>query len=141
MNFANNRTFELWRSFMPRHHEVNNRIGNDLFSLEVYDDADHFKNFDPNRYFTKWAAVEVSDLNTVPEKMNSLLIPSGLYVVFLFKGDHTKAVPAYTYIFQEWLPKSEYKLDHRPHFAVMGEKYKNNDPNSEEEIYIPVIKK
>jgi AraC family transcriptional regulator len=29
-------------------------------------------------------------------------------------------------------------LDQRPHVEVMGEKYKNNDPDSEEEIWIPI---
>ncbi len=39
------------------------------------------------------------------------------------------------------LPNSEYELENRPHFEVLGEKYKNNDPNSEEEIWIPIKKK
>jgi AraC family transcriptional regulator len=37
------------------------------------------------------------------------------------------------------LPLSkEYELDDRPHFEILGDKYKNNDPNSEEEIWIPI---
>jgi AraC family transcriptional regulator len=35
------------------------------------------------------------------------------------------------------LPGSEYFLDNRPHFEVLGDKYKNNDPTSEEEIWKP----
>jgi AraC family transcriptional regulator len=38
----------------------------------------------------------------------------------------------------EWLPNSAYALDDRPHFEALGEQYKNNDPNSEEEIWIPI---
>ncbi|MEP1984886.1 MAG: GyrI-like domain-containing protein, partial [Maribacter dokdonensis] len=38
----------------------------------------------------------------------------------------------------EWIPNSEYQLDGRPHFEVLGAKYKNNDPNSEEEVWIPI---
>jgi len=38
------------------------------------------------------------------------------------------------YIFSDWLPKSDYELDEKPHFEILGEKYKNDDPNSEEEI-------
>lgn len=41
-------------------------------------------------------------------------------------------------IFGVWLPASGYTLDRRPHFEVLGEKYKNADPNSEEEIWIPI---
>jgi AraC family transcriptional regulator len=42
------------------------------------------------------------------------------------------------YIYNEWLPNSPWELDHRPHFERLGAKYKNEDPNSEEDIYIPV---
>ena len=44
----------------------------------------------------------------------------------------------YGFIFNDWLPSSKYVLDTRPHFAVMGSKYRNNDPDSEEELWIPV---
>jgi AraC family transcriptional regulator len=39
------------------------------------------------------------------------------------------------------LPNLGYTLDDRAHFEVLGEKYKNNDPLSEEEIWIPIKKK
>jgi AraC family transcriptional regulator len=32
-------------------------------------------------------------------------------------------------------------VDLRPHFALMGAKYKMNDSTSEEEIWIPIKKK
>lgn len=44
-------------------------------------------------------------------------------------------------IFSDWLPKSDYELDERPHFEILDEKYKNDDPNSEEEIWIPIRNK
>ncbi|MCB0855813.1 MAG: GyrI-like domain-containing protein, partial [Bacteroidetes bacterium] len=44
----------------------------------------------------------------------------------------------FQYIFFECLPKSDYLLDNRPHFEVLGEKAKLNDPNSEEEIWVPI---
>ena len=31
-----------------------------------------------------------------------------------------------------------YTLDDRPHFEILGEKYKNQDPDSEEELWIPI---
>jgi AraC family transcriptional regulator len=36
------------------------------------------------------------------------------------------------------MTKSAFLLDDRPHFAVMGAKYKSEDPSSEEEIWIPI---
>lgn len=44
----------------------------------------------------------------------------------------------FEYIFVEWLPDTIYELDNRPHFEILGEKYKNNDPDSEEDLWIPI---
>ena len=99
-----------------------------------------FQNFDPTRSFEKWAAIPVSDFDSIPNEMQTLVIPNGLYAVFHYKGSSADS-SIYQYIFQEWIPKSGYIVDNRPHFEVLGEKYKNNDPDSEEEIWIPVKKK
>jgi len=45
------------------------------------------------------------------------------------------------YIMSQWLPNSKYILDHRPHFELLGAKYKNNSPDSEEEVWIPIKEK
>jgi AraC family transcriptional regulator len=64
-------------------------------------------------------------------------LPSGLYAVFDYKGSSNDQ-SIFLYIFGSWLPNSGYNLDDRPHFEVLGNKYKNNDPTSEEEIWIPI---
>lgn len=136
MSLVANRTGELWRSFMPRRKEIKNHLNSELISLQRYDHK-HFQQFDPAREFTKWAAVEVSSLNDVPEGMHTLVVPAGEYAIFLHKGSSNDTT-TYEYIFGEWLPGSKYQLDHRPHFEILGEKYKNMNPESEEHIYIPV---
>lgn len=70
--------------------------------------------------------------------MESLSLPAGLYAVFPFRGTASEAPKLYQYIIGSWIPDSTYELDHRPHFALLGEKYTNNDPNSEEEFWIPI---
>jgi len=137
MSFANNRTFELWSGFMPRRKEITHTIGTELWSLQVYP-ATFYENFNPNALFDKWAAVEVKDFEKLPEGMETFILPSGLYAVFLYKGAASAAAPAFDYIFKTWLPASKYILDNRPHFEILGEKYKNESPDSEEEIWIPV---
>lgn len=137
MSFIENKTFQLWSGFMPKRKEIKNSIGPNLYSLEVYNE-NHFDNFDPNESFQKWAAVEVSDYENVPEEMKTLIVPGGLYAVFLHLGPATEAHKTYHHIFAEWLPNSEYTVDERPHFAVMDHKYKKDDPESEEEIWIPI---
>ncbi|HLT33108.1 MAG TPA: GyrI-like domain-containing protein, partial [Aquaticitalea sp.] len=59
------------------------------------------------------------------------------YLNFRTLGSNLKFT--YQYIYGQWIPNSEYELDDRPHFALMGEKYK--DPESEEEFWIPIRKK
>lgn len=140
MSFAENKTSELWKSFMPAKKKIKNNIGIELYSIEVYKLL-FFDDFDPNEKFEKWAAVEVENYKSVPDEMETLVSPEGLYAVFIYKGPASEGGETYKYIFQTWLPNSKYKLDNRPHYAVMGDKYKHEDTNSEEELWIPVKKK
>ena len=141
MSFAHNTTTPLWQSFMPRRKEIENAIGSELYSLEVYPAPQFLQNFKPNQEFEKWAAMRVVDFRSVPAEMETCLIPTGLYAVFLYRGKAREAAKTYPYIFETWLLGSAYSLDHRPHFALMGEKYRNDGPDSEEEFWIPVKKK
>ena len=134
MTLANNKTSELWRSFMPERSKIQNKVSTEMISMRVYDEP---LRPDPNQEFDKWAAIVVSDLSNVPDGMESFILDEGLYAVFDYKGLNTDN-RIFNYIFTEWLPKSNYLLDNRPHFEILGEKYKNNDPESEEEIWVPV---
>jgi AraC family transcriptional regulator len=136
MSFASNTTAELWKSFMPRRKEIPHGVGQDLYSIQIYP-KHFFEHVDPNASFDKWAAIEVSDLSAVPQDMEAITLPAGSYAVFSYKGPAGSPEP-FQYILQTWLPASEYELDTRPHFEFLGEKYKNNDPDSEEEIWIPL---
>jgi AraC family transcriptional regulator len=138
MRLSNNRTSELWRDFIPRQKEIKNSVSADLFSIEIYDRFLDFKDFNPDTEFEKWAAVEVTDFNTIPENMETHVLKGGLYAVFIYKGDANDFQPTFEYIFRTWLQNSDYVLDDRPHFEIMGEKYKLNDPNSEEELWVPI---
>lgn len=135
MSFADNKTGDLWRGFMPRRKEITNALGTDLFSMQLYPPS---FDFNPLTSFEKWAAVAVTDFNNIPDGMETYVLPGGLYAVFHYKGSSADAPRVFGYIFSEWLPTSGYTLDNRPHFELIGEKYKNNDPDSAEEIWIPV---
>ncbi len=137
MSFAEDKTVELWRSFMPCRREIENFIGSDLYSI-MQCEPGFFENFKTNVLFKKWVAIEVSTFDKVPPEMYTLTLPRGEYAVFIHKGLVSEADKTYNYIFGTWIPNSNFVLDNRPHFTVMGEKYKNNDPDSEEEIWIPV---
>ncbi|MBX7172232.1 MAG: GyrI-like domain-containing protein [Pyrinomonadaceae bacterium] len=135
MSLADNKTFQLWQSFMPRRKEILNKINSELISLQIYDEPMRFGDF--QQEFVKWAAVEVTGFENIPEEVGAFTLESGLYAVFDYKGLNTDP-GIFIHIFGSWLPNSDFVLDNRPHFEILGEKYKNNDPNSEEEIWIPI---
>ena len=136
MSFANYCIGKLWKSFMEKRNEITNKLTNDLISLTVYQPT-HFENFKPTNEFEKWATVEVSGFENLPDNLEAFVLPGGLYAVFHYKGlssNHS----IFQYILETWLPDSGYELDQRPHFEILGKRYQNNSPDSEEEIWIPI---
>lgn len=81
--------------------------------------------------------IEVNNFDCVPDEMESFVLPGGQYAVFHYKGPGNEP-KIFEHIFTKWLSDSGYLLDNRPHFEVLGDKYKNNDPDSEEDIWVPV---
>lgn len=139
MSFSHNTTAELWHNFMVRKNEVANMVDTNLYSVQQYNST-FFQQFNPSAKFDKWAAVEVSNTSIIPNGMEIITL-KGLYAVFMYKGDSSEGHKVFDYIFTKWLPDSDYLLDDRLHFEILGEKYRNNNPESEEEIWIPIKKK
>jgi AraC family transcriptional regulator len=139
MSLINNRTIELWKSFMSVRKNISNPLTDDLISMQIYP-ATHFSDFKATNLFEKWATIEVADLDNVPAGMEKFILSGGLYAVFNYKGPSND--PAiFQYIFSSWLSSSDFVLDDRPHFEVLGRNYRNNDPSSEEEIWVPIRRK
>lgn len=134
MSMAEDKTGLLWASFMPHRKQIQHQIGQDLYSLQVFPEG-YFNAFNPMTNYEKWALVEVEHHDSIPENMEAFSLPGGQYAVFYHKGMDTAI---FQYIYSTWLPASGYALDDRPHFEVLGEKYKQGSPDSEEEIWIPV---
>ena len=61
MSLQANKTYDLWRSFMPERMKITNRISSDLYSIRVYDSQMGPSNM--GQPFDKWAAAEVRNLN------------------------------------------------------------------------------
>ena len=127
----------LWRSFMPKLKTIQGRIDSDLIALQDYRRSDPK---DPTSAFDMWALTKVRVGTTAPTSLQMLDVSGGLYAIFLLKGHDVTGLM--DEIMNEWLPTSDYMLDNsRPHFQVMGDKYKNNQPDSEEDFYIPLAVK
>jgi len=140
MSLNTDKTVDLWRSFMPNLKDIKNKIGDEKYSVRVYPN-NYFLNVDFSAHFIKWAAVEVSKVENLPHNFTVFNLEAGKYAVFTYKGKPSESANFFKMIYVTWLEKSEYKLDNRPHFEVLGLKYKNEDPASEEEIWIPIRRK
>jgi AraC family transcriptional regulator len=114
MSLVNNKTVELWQDFMSRRMEKANSVTNDLISMQVYTPT-YFENFKLSNELEKWAAVEVTNFESVPADMETFTLAGGLYAVFDYKGSGNDP-GIFQYIFETWLPDSDYFLDARPHF-------------------------
>lgn len=136
MSFARYTAADLWKGFMPRLKEIENRSDADLISVVIYPE-NHFDNFNPTNLFERWAAAQVNNFDAVPSGMEAFLIPEGWYAVFEYRGMASNPA-VFEYIFKRWLPTSDFNLDNRPHFEVLDHRYRNNDPSSEEQIWIPI---
>lgn len=139
---AENRTKELWQGFGPKIRLIKHRTDpTESWSVEIYEKDFKFSQFTPQTSFEKGAAVEVSEYEDLPEGLKELEIPGGTYAVFSFKGLHSDAVAFLRYIYGTWIPDSEWELDDRPHFGIMGAHYYGPfDAESEEDFWVPVRK-
>ena len=139
MSLADNQTGKIWRNFVSRRGEIANTLTTELISMNVYEPT-YFADFKPTNKFEKWATVEVKSFDDTPSDMETFTLKGGLYAVFDYQGS-SQDDSIFQYIFGTWLPTSHYDLDDRPHFEVLGDRYRNNDPTSEEEIWIPIKQK
>lgn len=132
-SFQEDKTPVLWKKFMMRRNEIVNRISNQLFSLQIYPD-----NFTPDQSFRKYALAEVSDFDNIPNDFDTFELETGKYLVFTYKGKAENAPQIFTYIFQNFIPGNQFKVDNRPHFEIFGNDYNPNDDSADEEIWIPI---
>lgn len=140
-SLADDKTELLWKRFMAKKGDISNAVSNDLFSVQVYDEGFMTGQFNSQSVYEKWAAVEVEDYSEIQEGLQGLKLPGGLYAVFKHEGTSKEFAETAKFIFDEWIPSSDYSLDNRPHFEVLGDKYKGPDnPESQEKIWIPIKK-
>ena len=137
MSLSQNQTAELWRSFMPLKAQIPALNSDELYALQVYPPR-YFDAFNPALEFEKWALVE-AEQGVQVEGLENFELEAGLYAVFHYQG-MSNDPRIFQEIYSVWLPQSGYILDQRPHFEVLGKGYRNLDPLSEEEIWIPVKK-
>ena len=122
MSLTDDKTLILWKNFKSQISKIENRAGTNFYSIQFYNPKLNFEDFNTSTIFENCAAVEVSNHFKIPDGMELFIIPKGKYAVFTHKGIAKDTFKTTQYIFEEWLPKSDYQLDSRPyfHFQIMG---------------------
>jgi len=131
-------TGALARQFMPKRHQILNKVSSEKFSIQIYNQFDYNK-ISPKTKYIKWIGVEVSSFFNVPEGLETLKIASGKYAVFNYKGKSEGFLSAWQFIHENWLPSSGFTLDDRPHFEKLPEDYHPTNLEVEEEIWVPIV--
>jgi len=136
MSYREDQTVQLWQRFMPRRRELTGLLNDDLISLQIFPD-DFFRNPDPAVRFTKWACAEIGEQALLPAGFEELRLPAGDYTVLSYRGPGGDE-GLFRQIFGTLLPSIAMEPDNRPHFERLGTGFRHGDPQSEEELWIPV---
>ena len=140
MSVASDATPILWRRFMPRRKEIQNTVSEALYSVQSFSESDGFENFTPETVFEKWAAVEVTSRDSVPDDMQLFVLRGGHFAIFDHQGPPSEFPKTLNFIFSEWLPQSDWQLDDREHFEMLLPGWRADDPSAREEVWIPIKK-
>ena len=82
---------------------------------------------------------EVTNTDNVPADMVSKKIPDANYAVFTARGKMPNSIQDMTkYIYQEWLPNSEYQRADSADFELYDER-SDDSKNAEVDIYVPIV--
>jgi AraC family transcriptional regulator len=128
--FSNEETSQLWRGFRSRLKELSWQEGDDLFSVQVFSENQQ------GQIEQRWAAARHE--GKVPDGMQSLKLPAGLYAVFLYRGSRNGFEEFILDKFLNVIPSYSLQIDDRPHFQRMGPAFNPFSDESEEEVWIPV---
>jgi len=138
-SLVDNKTMELWQTFGPLRKQIENLKNEGSYSIQIYASDFMTTPFSPATVYTKWAGVEVTQIDDIPIGLESMTISEGKWAVFVYKGTTSDFGAFAQYIYKTWLPSSGYTLDDRPHFEYMSENYLGpNNPEAEEEVWIPI---
>jgi AraC family transcriptional regulator len=123
-----------WTQFTQEVHVIKNRLKPERFyQVQFWSDKYDLGGL----YF--FIGTEVSDIDEVNPQFVFKVLPDSRYLRFIHKGLSNKVGYTYKYIYNQFLPETNYKLTKPFNFEFYGEKCLGpNNPESESEIYIPI---
>lgn len=131
---------QLWDGFNQRYTEINNIDPSCCYGLCFSTPVAERKSqkFEPG-VFEYVAAAEVADDQNIPEGMVCREVPEHKYLVFAHHGKLNTLGETYKYIYETWLPQSEYKV-HPSKFdmEVYTDEFMMNSDQSKFYIYVAI---
>lgn len=123
-----------WSRLMNEAHTIQNKtVPECYYQVQYWSDYQEIGGL----YF--FIGTEVTALTDVNPLFVVKTIPQGRYLKFIHKGLANKVGYTYKYIYNQFLPDTDYKLTKPFNYEYYGEKCTGPyDENSESEIYIPV---
>jgi AraC family transcriptional regulator len=123
-----------WNQFTSEVKNIKNRIKPERFyQVQYWSESQELGGL----YF--FIGVEIRKIDKVPPQFVVKIIPKSRYLRFIHKGLANKVGYTYKYIYNQFLPETDYKLTKPFNFEFYGEKCLGPyNPESESEIYIPV---
>ena len=124
--------------------EIWNYISKDLQTLVAYDSDEYYghsfwsDNYDLEGFFLL-CGINMKNFNNLEVPFCTRIIPPNRYLKFIHKGNVERISHTYKYIFQSYLPKTDYSLSLPFDFEVYHMSPKGpHDPDNRTEILIPV---
>lgn len=132
----NDRIPDLWRAFRPRYAEIASPVGDHSFGLCIGMEDDNF---------IYAAAVEVENLDAVPDGLSGYDIAPQTYAVFTVPITGKAPIGqelgrANRYIWQTWLPASGHSFARAPDFEYYDDRFSPDTMRGEIDIYVPICK-
>lgn len=123
-----------WANLISNVKQIKNRIAPEKYYQMQYWFADQEPDF-----FYFFIAAQVKEIKDIPIQFVAKTIPKQKYLKFLHKGKSNTVGTTYQYIYDSFLPETEYRLPHFYNFEHCGKDFKGPyDDDSITEIYIPV---
>ena len=134
-----NRIPQLWNDFIVRMNELNEVSVPDC-SLGICLNGT-VTEFNENSTFDYLACRVVKDDSVIPTGMEYREIPAQLVAVFTHMGSLDSLSETYDYIYDKWLPESEYRLIDADEIEWYDSRFKFGEKDSQMDIHVPIKKK
>jgi len=130
---------QLWNDFIVRMNELKEVSVPDC-SLGICLNGT-VTEFNENSTFDYLACRVVKDDSVIPTGMEYREIPAQLVAVFTHMGSLDSLSETYDYIYDKWLPESEYRLIDADEIEWYDSRFKFGEKDSQMDIHVPIKKK